>query len=145
MPLTLDHGPEFTLSDMLHIPAEQDAPIACDMSTARDTPAERLDEYRRLFERALLRRERTGDGVVFVFRDEAEVRDTVEDLVRREAACCPFLEYRVETAGDELVWTTSSARASEILDEFYALPANAGSSAGELLASWSTRLDQSSG
>ena len=29
-------------------------PIACDMSTARDTPEERLAEYRRLFAQALV-------------------------------------------------------------------------------------------
>ena len=70
------------------------------MSTATDTPDERLAAYRRLFERALLRRERRDDGVVFAFR--ADAAEAVEDLARREAACCPFLDYRVETVGGEV-------------------------------------------
>ena len=42
----------------LHLPARAGAPIACDMSTAPDTPDQRLAEYRELFVRALVRRER---------------------------------------------------------------------------------------
>jgi len=104
-------------------------PVACDMSTAADTPAERLAEYGRLFRRALLRRERRGDRIVFAFRPEAATRAAVQDLARREAACCPFLDYRVETVGDELVWTITNpvagdrrASADAVLDAFYASP-----------------------
>jgi hypothetical protein len=106
----------------MHIAADLEAPIACDMSTASDTPAERLAEYRRLFSRALLRRERPTDAVVFVFR--AESAPAVADLARREAQCCPFLEYRVEPLGDQVIWTIADplGRASAILDEFHALP-----------------------
>jgi hypothetical protein len=103
----------------MHIPARPDAPIACDMSTARDTPQERLAEYAELFSRALLRRERRPGAVVFAFRGEA--REAVEDLARREAACCPFLDQRVEAAGGEVVWTMAGAGADEILDAFHAL------------------------
>ena len=121
MPLTLDHSPEFTLVGMtnaLHIPARADVPIACDMSTAEDTPDARLAEYGRLFERALVRRE------------------------RREAACCPFLEFRVETVGDEVVydviWPAASAEqragVDAMLDALYALPDHAGSDMAGLLA-----------
>jgi hypothetical protein len=116
------------MTNALHIPARPDAPIACDMSTAGDTPAERLLEYRRLFERALLHRERRDDGVVFRFRSDHETREAVEDLARREAACCPFLDYRVETVGDEVIWTTTGdARAGvqAVLDAFHALPDHA--------------------
>jgi hypothetical protein len=37
-------------------------PVACDMSGAPDTPAERLEEYRRLFDGFLLGRERSAAG-----------------------------------------------------------------------------------
>ncbi len=108
------------MTTVLHLPVRAGAPIACDMSTASDTPDERLAEYARLFERALVRRER---AVVFVFRGEPGVRERVEDLARREAACCPFLGYRVETTGAELVLTvTGPERAAAVLDAFYALP-----------------------
>ena len=40
-------------------------------------------------------------GVAF----RADAREQVEDLARREHACCPFLDYRVEATGDEVVWT----------------------------------------
>ena len=53
---------------MTHIPARTDAPIACDMSTAEDTPIERLRAYRGLFDGALRRRERTAGAVVFRVR-----------------------------------------------------------------------------
>lgn len=116
------------MTSVLHIPARLDAPVACDMSTAEDTPKERLDAYRRLFDRALVRRERRSEGLELRFRAASGTRETVEDLARREAACCPFLDSRIETAGDEIVWTIANrlagderASADAILDAFYAL------------------------
>jgi hypothetical protein len=118
--LTLDHTPEFTLTGM-HLPARTDAPIACDMRSARDTPEERLAEYRELFERALVGRERSSGAVVLRFH--AGARGQVEDLARREHACCPFLDYRVEVVRDEVVWTVAGdLRAASTLDAFHALP-----------------------
>ena len=117
-----------------HLPARPDAAIACDMSTAADTPDERLQAYARLFEHALVRRERHATDAVFAFRADAGTRETVEELARREAACCPFLDYRVETVGDEVVWTMTNvvtgpdrAAADATLDAFHALPDHAGS------------------
>ena len=117
------------MTDVLHIPAQLDAPIACDLSTAEDTAEERLADYQRQFERALLRRERREDLVIFSFRAEGGTRAALHDLARREAACCPFLEYRVETLGDEVTWTTSNRRTGSerpdidaFLDVLYALP-----------------------
>jgi hypothetical protein len=122
------------MTDVLHIPAQLDVPIACDMSTAEDTADERLADYQRQFERALLRRERREDSVVFTFRADGGTREALLDLARREAACCPFLEYRVEAIGDEVIWTTSNrltgserAAIDAFLDVLYALPDHAGS------------------
>ena len=95
------------MTTVLHLPARPDAPIACDMTTAEDTPDERVAAYRSLFDEALLHRDRQADAVVFTFRAHARAR--VEDLARREAACCPFLDYRVDAVGDEVVWTLSHA------------------------------------
>ena len=120
------------MTTVLHLSARTDAPVACDMSTARDTPEERLAEYGELFERSLLNRERRADSVVFWFR--AEAREQVEDLVQREHACCPFFDFRVEAVGHEVIWTTTNGVAGEDraavdvhLDEFYALPDHTGS------------------
>jgi hypothetical protein len=111
---------------VLHLPAQPDAPVACDMSTATDTPGERLAEYGRLFANALVRRDRREHAVVFTL--SAAAREQAEDLAHREAACCPFLEYRVEaTAGQVILTVTNPGRvdAEPILDGFYALPEQA--------------------
>jgi hypothetical protein len=93
------------MTTVLHLQRRADAPVACDMSTAQDTPDERLAAYAQLFERALARRERMHNAVVFVLRATPGTRELVEDLARREAACCPFMDYRVETKGDEVIYT----------------------------------------
>ena len=120
------------MSTVLHLPARTGAPIACDMSTAGDTPEERLAEYGELFARALRGRERGADSVVL--RLDADARAQVEDLASREHACCPFVDYRIETVGGEVIWTTTNPAVGEqraavdvILDALHALPDHAGS------------------
>jgi len=102
------------------------------MSGARDTPEDRIAEYGELFARALLGRERRDDAVVLTF--SADAREQVEDLVRREHACCPFVDYRVDALGDEVVWTTTDTVQGEhrdavgvVLDALHDLPDHAGS------------------
>ena len=104
------------------------------MSTADGHRGGATCRLRRLFERALLRRERREDSVVFAFRADGGTREALDDLARREAACCPFLDYRVEAVGDEVVWTTSNpltgserAAVDAFLDALYALPDHTGS------------------
>lgn len=104
----------------LHLPARPDVPIACDLSMAEDTAKERLAEYARLFDDALLRRSRADDHVVLAFRGDPGVRERVDSLARREAACCPFAGYLVETVGGEVIWTITTSRAPELLGAFYA-------------------------
>jgi hypothetical protein len=41
------------------------------------------------------------------------MREQVVSLAGREHACCPFLHYRVETAEQEVVWTTTNVIAGE--------------------------------
>ena len=54
---------------------------------------------------------------MLAFRGDPGVRERVDSLARREAACCPFADYRVETAGGEVIWTITS-HAVELLDAF---------------------------
>ena len=122
------------MTNSLHLPARPDAPIVCDMSSAEDTPGERVREYGRLFEIALLRRERRADSVSFWFRADSGIRAGLEELARRESACCPFLDYRVETAGDQVIWTTTNTLTGDdraaievFLDALHALPDHPGS------------------
>ena len=123
----------------MHLPPTEGAPIACDMSRARDTPEDRLAEYGELFQRALLERERRDGAVVLVFA--ADARDQVEDLARREHDCCPFVDYRVEADGDRVRWTTTNtvhgdqrAAVDVMLDAMYELPEHAGAGIDGYLA-----------
>ena len=100
-------------------------PIVCDMSTAIDTPEERLAEYRSLFGDHLLGRERTGAGIRFRFRAAAGVADHVRDLAVREKACCAFFDFEVDESDGQVVWgakVVDDSLARRILDDFYDLP-----------------------
>ena len=105
-------------------------PIACDMTTASDTPQERLDEYGRLFAAHLKGRERTPEGGIrFRFHAGDGVDAWVRDLAAREKACCAFFDFDVATVGDEVIWdgrVVDDDTARDLLDEFYALPETAG-------------------
>ena len=108
------------MTTLLTITARPDAPVACDMSTAEDTLVERIREYRRLFDDALLGRTSADTSTTLRFADRPEVRDRLLDLVHREAACCPFLSYEVAADEDahEITWTITggSAEALAALD-----------------------------
>ena len=107
------------------IPATPGAPVACDMTTAPDTPEERVAEYGRLFAHALVARERTDRGVVLTFAAKPGVQEWIVDLVAREAACCPFFSYGIEHRDGQIVWSMSTdagPAAQAMLDELYAGP-----------------------
>jgi hypothetical protein len=109
------------MTNLLTITAHPDTPVACDMTGAEDTLVQRLAEYRRLFEHALVDRASTDTSTTFRFAGRPGVSEWVLDLVRREAACCPFLSYEVDREGEQIVWTvTGGVGVSEIalLDEF---------------------------
>lgn len=111
-------------------------PIVCDMTTAPDTAQQRLDEYQELFARALVGREKTGQGIRFRFRAEPGVRAQVEDLAAREKACCAFFAFEVSLEGDEVVWdcaVSDNDDARALLEEFYQLPDTAVKGPDELL------------
>lgn len=101
------------MTKLLSIAAAPGAPIACDLTTADDTLAERLAEYRRLFDHALLDRSSTATSITFRLAARPGVRDWVLDLVRREAACCPFLSYEVDLDGEQIVWLTRGVGVSD--------------------------------
>jgi len=113
-----------------------DTPVACDLSSAPDTPEQRLDEYHRLFGQALVGRERVGNnGVRFRLRAEDGIEAWVRDLAAREEACCAFFAFEITNTGGEVVWDAEvidgdTARA--VLDEFYHLIENATSSVADL-------------
>lgn len=121
--------PTLATRELLTIEANPGAPIACNMTDARDTPHERLAEYGRLFAHAMVGRTRTADAVEFRFSSKPGVVEWVIDLVRREAACCPFFSYRLIAEADCVVWNTSSdagPSAQAMLEEFHDLPEHCG-------------------
>jgi len=104
-------------AERIEVAARPDAPIACDMTGADDTTAERLEEYRRLYADALVTCERTPTALVLTFAAGPGVAERVVDLLRREAACCPFLEQRLEADTRRVVWTiTAPAEGGDVLD-----------------------------
>ena len=115
------------------------APIVCDFTDAPDTPEERLNEYAQLFGAGLISRERTTTGVTLTF--DARVASWVADLAAREAACCPFMSYRVTHDDETVRWETSGpTQAQPILDEYYELyQAAATASVDDLIVSLATR------
>jgi hypothetical protein len=98
------------MTKLLSIAPQPDAPIACDMSLARDTLAERLAEYRPLIEHALIGHESNETATTFRFAARPGVREWVCNLAKREAACCSFLAYEIDQEGEEIVWITSGGR-----------------------------------
>jgi hypothetical protein len=114
--------------------------VACDMSGAADTLAERAAEYRRLFTQALTGRERSNGGIRFRFRADPGVAEWVRDLADREKACCAFFNFTVTADYEEVRWDASvidDIAARRVLAEFYRLP--------ELLAGTDTRVSAGGG
>jgi hypothetical protein len=106
-----------------------EALVACDMSTAPDTPAERIAEYGRLFGQHLVGRERTAEGIRFRLRAEDGVEEWVRDLSAREKACCPFADFGIAAVDGEIRWdisVTDDETARAVLEEFYRVPERTG-------------------
>ncbi|MEO3872219.1 hypothetical protein ABGB18_25685 [Nonomuraea sp. B12E4] len=110
-------------------------PVACNMTTAVDTPQQRVDDYWSLFGRHLLGRERTAEGIRFRLRAEPGVEEQARDLAAREKACCAFFAFDVRADGDQVIWdcaVSDDDTARAMLEEFYHLPETAGRGLAEL-------------
>ena len=106
------------------------------MTTAPDTPQQRMAEYARLFEHALTRSERTSDAVIWRFIARAGVHAWVRDLADREADCCPFLAYTVTEHDGEVSYQIAGDNdpmIQTILDEIHQLPVHIGAGLPGLL------------
>lgn len=129
-------SPEFTVAHMTTSPNDNQKPLACDMTTAPDTPQQRMAEYARLFEHALTRSERTSDAVIWRFTARAGVHAWVRDLADREADCCPFLTYTVTEHDGEVTYQIAGDKEpmiQTILDEIHQLPDQIGAGLPGLL------------
>lgn len=72
--------------------------VACELKAAEI--GGRADEWRRLRERADARAEPIPGGARLRLRPD--LWEAVDDLARREADCCGFLDFELSTAGDGL-------------------------------------------
>jgi hypothetical protein len=92
--------------------------LACSLSP--DERAERGRELRELARRALARRERREGSVVLTYRAAPEVETALRDVIRREAECCPFLDFALAPGDGELSLRVSApAGAEAMLDLIY--------------------------
>jgi hypothetical protein len=92
--------------------------IGCSLEKAE--MAERGRRWERLAERALIAADRTGETAARQrYRAEPGVRGELEELVRLERECCPFLDMRVDDVDSEVVLDVSGPpEAAEIIAAF---------------------------
>jgi len=117
-------------------PVRQPA-IVCDMTDAPDTGPERLAEYARLFDSALISRERTPTAMRWWLRNDEGTEAWAKDLAARENACCAFMTTTVTVAGDRVLWESTAIddpAAREVLDMMYQLPERRWTDAGQAYA-----------
>ncbi len=67
-----------------------DTLIACNLDAA--DISDRSSEWNKLIAQAA-NYDRTKDGVKVTFLDEAQLKETAQDLVTREKECCPFFNF----------------------------------------------------
>jgi hypothetical protein len=91
-------------------------PIACTLTGA--SLAERGAWLRRLGRAALIDGARRGDRLELRFRPEAA--DDLQELVRAERECCPFLSFEIDRRKGELrLRVTGPAGAGPVLDDLF--------------------------
>ena len=121
-------------------PARTRIPVVCDLSGAPDTPAERVDTYRRLFTDALIARERTVAGIRFRFRNDPGIETRVRRVATLEQQCCAFFSFATTATGGEVLLDVSTTDDDEtaraVLDEFYDLPEHVAFDAATLQATY---------
>jgi hypothetical protein len=93
-----------------------DQPIGCSLS-ATELP-QRLAEMAELGDAALLEIHRAGTRAELLFAAGAAVRERLEEMVAKEARCCPFLNMRLsETAGVITLHVQAPEGAEVVLSE----------------------------
>ena len=132
------------MTDTSAAPATAQKPaIVCDMTGAPDTGQERLAEYARLFERALISRERTPGAMRWWLRNDEGIEAWAKDLAARENACCAFMTTTVTVAGDRILWESTAIDdpvAREVLDMMYELPERRWTDAGQAYARFTDEI-----
>ena len=76
-------------------------PIVCSLTGSE--LADRGNEFAAILGRGLLAREETLDGIRLRFRRSPGLQEDLAELTSREKECCPFFDFRIQVAGEELV------------------------------------------
>lgn len=101
MPLPETAAPDLAGCCCANCATEASASVVLTCALDPESLSDRLADIRRLAHRARLWSER-GALTVRVAYVLAE-REAVNALIAAEAQCCPFLSFRLETVGDEIV------------------------------------------
>ena len=132
------------MTDTSAAPATAQKPaIVCDMTDAPDTGQERLAEYARLFESALVSRERTPGAMRWWLRNDEGIEAWAKDLAARENACCAFMTTTVTVAADRVLWESTvidDPVAREVLDMMYELPERRWTDVGQACARFTDEI-----
>lgn len=99
---------------------DADLPLACSLDAERSRA--RGERWQRLFERALLERESIRDGVRVRFHSSDAVNDELHELVALERECCPFLELRMRSEGQQIVLEIRGDERAQPVIELFAAP-----------------------
>ena len=92
-------------------------PIVCSLDSGE--LAGRADAWRDLADSALIGAERTATTAVQRYRRQPEVEAKLRELIALEAECCPFLDFELDAAADELVLSVGGpADAAAVIDLF---------------------------
>ena len=73
----------------------------------------RLEAMRDVGRTALISHERAPGRHVLRFRRDQETRDRLEEIIRAERRCCPFLSLKVEETRDEILLSIEAAAGGE--------------------------------
>lgn len=88
-------------------PTMEDRAIAVGCTLPTEDMAGRGDEFRRLFERGLVRRDVDGTRAVWTFAWSPELERDARALATAEQGCCAFWTFDLRRRGDELDWEAS--------------------------------------
>jgi MerR family transcriptional regulator, copper efflux regulator len=76
-------------------------PIACSLTASEQ--ADRGNEFAEVLGRGLLRREETARGVRLRFHRSPGLQEDLAELIGREKECCPYFDFQIRVAGEEVV------------------------------------------